>query len=183
MKEEKPKKPIISKTKKAKVNGKVAKGGGSCSPSCNTGNYLQLDTVPVTQVQGGGGPIKAMVISCMDYRFVNDKVEYLDELGYNKEYDHYVMAGASIGFSKAKWKRVAFEHIDLAIKLHKINEIIILDHMDCGAYKLLMPDAPDEKKAHIRVLKKVRKQLLKLYPKMTVTLKLMNVDGTVKLIK
>ncbi len=144
--------------------GCTKKGGGLC---CG--------------IKIGGEGIAAILISCMDYRFVNDKVEYFNALGYNEQYDHFVLAGASLGLTKPKWKRVAYEHIDAAIMLHKIKEIIILDHMDCGMYKL--EKFPDEKKAHLRILRKIKRHLKKQYPTLTVITKLMDVDGSVKTIE
>ena len=75
----------------------------------------------------------------MDFRLIDDAVYFLDSKGYNNNYDELILAGASLGYNQTKydaWKKTVDDHIVLAKKLHHINEIIVIDHMDCGAYRI-----------------------------------------------
>jgi len=85
---------------------------------------------------------KALVITCMDYRFVNVTQQRLRELGYDGDYDLLTVAGASLSYEPMVvhesnfLKEYVDYHIEVAMKLHDIQEVIIIDHKDCGAYKL-----------------------------------------------
>jgi hypothetical protein len=67
----------------------------------------------------------------------------MDRLGFNNNYDYFILAGGSLGLVQTnftEWKQTALDHVGLAIQLHKIEQIIIIDHADCGAYKKLRPE-------------------------------------------
>ena len=44
-----------------------------------------------------GGQARALMLSCMDYRLVDDLVSFMAAHGLQDNYDHVVLAGASIG--------------------------------------------------------------------------------------
>jgi len=90
--------------------------------------------------------IKAIVLSCMDYRFVTKIHNALSQEGYCENYDIFVAAGGSLMYTDDRsvfllsddlnnWRNMFEKHIDLALALHDIKEIIIFEHEDCGAYK------------------------------------------------
>ena len=88
-----------------------------------------------------------MVLSCMDFRLIDDMVVYLDSVGYNNNYDQFILAGSSLGSNQekfAEWNTVWIKHLDLAIMLHEIKEIIVIDHEKCGAYKIFFPEMTPE---------------------------------------
>lgn len=92
---------------------------------------------------------QALVLSCMDLRVVDDVVKYLNEtLKLENEFDLVAMAGASLGAStplKPHWQALFWDHVDLAIGLHQVKEVIIVEHQDCGAFKAF--DAPESRRA------------------------------------
>ena len=66
--------------------------------------------------------------------------------------------------NKQSWKDAMIDHIDLAINLHEIQEIIIMDHMECRAYKFIYEDKIKNKKdeynfhiQNLRLLKNISK--------------------------
>jgi len=129
---------------------------------------------------------RAIVISCMDFRLIDDKVYLMDKLGYTNNYDEIILAGASLGYNQKvydSWKKTVDDHIQLAQKLHNINQIIVVDHMSCGAYKLLYnkPNLTrdDEIKLHKENFIKFRKLMKDKYPKLEVLTYLMELDGTI----
>jgi hypothetical protein len=106
------------------------------------------------------------LLTCMDLRFLDDVVRFMERHNLQNRYDHVVFAGASLGVLKgnsplsildspvhradadhpSSWKAVFFDHIAVAInKLHRdISDIAILEHEDCGAYHLFLPDTKDD---------------------------------------
>lgn len=100
---------------------------------------------------------KSLVLSCMDYRFISQTVDYLNgTTGYNN-YDYFVLAGASLGYNESRettstpeipkdgiddrWYLTYQDHVRLAIQLHGITALTVVDHMDCGYYKSVYGDA------------------------------------------
>jgi len=78
----------------------------------------------------------------------------MDGRQLTNNYDHVVLAGASLGAVSYKfpgWDATFWEHLDVAIKLHHIRKVIVLDHRDCGAYKIVLDKhltGYEEKAAH-----------------------------------
>ena len=71
---------------------------------------------------------KAMVLSCMDFRFVDDKVNFLNKIGYRDDYSKFVLAGSSLGYNQdtfPEWSKSFDKHIELAKDLHNIDEVIV----------------------------------------------------------
>jgi hypothetical protein len=40
----------------------------------------------------------------MDFRLCDDIVKFMNEQGFNNNYDQFVLAGASLGFSQEKYQ-------------------------------------------------------------------------------
>lgn len=136
------------------------------------------------------GHTDALLLSCMDYRLVNDTEKYMAGRGMAEKYDHIVLAGASLGALTDQypdWNQTFWEHLGIAIKLHDIHTVIIMDHRDCGAYKVILgeehaKDPKTEMQTHAVGLRKLRDEILKKYPNLKVELLLMSLDGTVETI-
>jgi len=57
------------------------------------------------------------------------------------KYDQFILAGAALGAETDKfpaWGTTFWEHVQVAIDLHGIKKIIVMDHRDCGAYKAIL---------------------------------------------
>ncbi|HQN50758.1 MAG TPA: hypothetical protein PK913_06840 [Phenylobacterium sp.] len=138
-------------------------------------------------VARASGHAEALLLTCMDYRLVDDVTRYMDARGLTNKYDHVILAGASLGALNDKfptWNEVFWTHIDLAVQLHEVHRVIIIDHKDCGAYKLVLgeasvKDADTELKTHVKQLYALRSQIVTRHPHMEVELGLMALDGTV----
>ena len=128
----------------------------------------------------------ALVLSCMDYRFVDDSVYFFNRIGFRDDYNQFSLAGASLGYNQTKfpeWAQTFDKHINLAMELHDINEVIVMDHMDCGAYRILY-DSPsmsrqEEYELHKKNLNKFKTMINQKFPALTVSTHLMDVDGSV----
>lgn len=87
----------------------------------------------------------------------------------------FILAGASLGYNQnvySAWTKTLDNHIELAKKLHDIKEIIVIDHMSCGAYKIFYNKKSITETEEIELHKKK-------YPELKVTTLLMKLDGSV----
>ena len=116
-----------------------------------------------------------LVLSCIDYRFIDKTIEFLKQDCCIDAFDHTILAGASLGFNQTEytsWKLTLLNHIDLAIKLHDIKKIVVVDHEDCGAYKIFHPDIIQnplvEKKYHCLNITQFIETIKGLYPHLLV---------------
>jgi carbonic anhydrase len=101
-----------------------------------------------------------------------------------------VLAGASLGAITDKypaWNRTFWEHLDIAIKLHNIHQVIVMDHRDCGAYKVILgaehaQDAVLERTTHAVQLQRLRSLIKAKHPALAVETLLMSLDGKVEVV-
>ncbi|CAH6421437.1 Hypothetical protein KVN_LOCUS265 [uncultured virus] len=126
----------------------------------------------------------AFVLSCIDYRFIDYTSQLLEDSYLNKDYDFTTLAGASLGFNQKKfncWRKTFIDLVKLAIELHDIKEIIVIDHMDCGAYALIYPDininTKEEKKLHIKNILQFIKEMKKIFPNLKYKGYLLDING------
>ncbi len=136
------------------------------------------------------GGTDALLLSCMDYRLMDEVEQYMSGRGLRNKYDHVILAGAALGAVTDKfpaWNQTFWEHLDVAIKLHNIRQVIVLDHRDCGAYKVILgpehaKDRNLEKQVHAAQLHKLKGLIGEKYSKLEVELLLMGLDGQVEVI-
>ena len=152
-----------------------------------------LGTVTLSSVlreAHAAGKTEALLLSCMDFRLMNEIEAYMTQRGLRDNYDHIILAGASLGAMTDKypaWSKTFWEHLDVAIKLHDTQTVIVIDHRDCGAYKVILgedfaKDPTRETAAHREQLLTLQKAIKKKYPQMKVELTLMALDGKVETI-
>ncbi|MBI5120646.1 MAG: hypothetical protein HZA67_06550 [Rhodospirillales bacterium] len=136
------------------------------------------------------GNTEAMLLSCMDFRLMDDIAKYMDSRFLTNNYDHVVLAGASLGAlneASPAWGQTFWDHLDIALKLHHIKNVMVMDHRDCGAYKVLigpehMKDAASEKELHAWNLQRLRQKIKERHPALGVELLLMDIEGKVEAI-
>lgn len=140
------------------------------------------------------GATDALLLTCMDYRLTDDVADYMQNQRHMKEdYDQVILAGASLGANNTQfpeWGKTFWEHLDAAIALHNIHKVMILDHRNCGAYKLILKqDFPananaqqlaEETTAHKKQLDILAETVHTKYPKLEVETMLMSLDGKVE---
>lgn len=127
------------------------------------------------------------LLSCMDYRLVTDVTKYMTDKSYYDNYDHVILAGASLAAVTAKfpdWNKTFWEHLGIAIKLHGVSKLMVMDHRDCGAYSVVYgqdfaKDPAAELKIHTEVMTKLDKLVQKHQPSLSREYYLMNLDKTV----
>ena len=83
---------------------------------------------------------KAMVLSCIDPRFQTKVFNYLKKKNLTGKYSSFTIAGGSIGVTAKKfkkWHSTFWENLATSIKLHNISNLIVINHNDCGAAKIV----------------------------------------------
>ena len=117
---------------------------------------------------------KAMVLSCIDPRFQSKVFNYLKKRKLGGKYSSFTIAGAAVGVTNKnfkKWHKTFIENLSTSIQLHKINRLIVINHKDCGAAKLVNGknqfDEFNENKIHEESFKKLKKILNKKFPKLS----------------
>ena len=134
------------------------------------------------------GKTEALLLSCMDYRLIDEIDRYMTSRGLRDKYDHIILAGASLGAITEKypaWSKTFWGHLDVAIQLHHIHIVIVMDHRDRGAYKVILEkdfyqDPVKETAIHSEKLNELRRQIKAKYHKLEVELLLMDLDGKVE---
>lgn len=134
------------------------------------------------------GSTEALLLSCMDFRLIDDIVRYMDGRGLTNNYDHVILAGAALGVlteTNVSWGQTFWDHVDVALKLHHIKKVMVMDHRDCGAYKVFLgpdhaKDAATEFASHAAKLRQLHALIKQKHPELEVELMLMALDGSVE---
>jgi len=140
------------------------------------------------QIVRAAGGTDAMLLSCMDYRLMDDVVKYMDGRKMKDKYDHVILAGASLGAQTDKypaWGRTFWDHLGVALELHHIKKVIVMDHRDCGAYKVFLgtdfgKDPKAETEIHAKHLKSLASAIKSKHSSLEVELLLMDLKGKVE---
>lgn len=130
------------------------------------------------------------MISCMDYRLADNVHGLMSALGMTDRYDHIVLAGASAGVISdqfADWHDTFWSHLEVAVQLHGIHSVIVVDHRDCGAYKIAfgedhVQDRDLEMQVHADVVRQLRAALAERKPELGFEAYLMSLNGTAEII-
>ncbi|MCC7368937.1 MAG: hypothetical protein IT306_10970 [Chloroflexi bacterium] len=149
---------------------------------------LNFSLIKTPSLFAAGGNVEALVLTCMDFRLVNEVGFLLNEHGLVNKYDQMILAGATLGVATDKypaWADTFWNHLDLAIKLHSVKRVIAVNHRDCGAFKLVfgkdygkLPD--EETEIHTKVMTDFKAAVAKKQPNIDVELLLMWLDGHVQ---
>jgi carbonic anhydrase len=131
------------------------------------------------------GNVEALLLNCIDYRLTAATTRYMTERGMEGKYDQFILAGAALGVENTKfpdWGRTFWEHVQIAIDLHGVRKIIVMDHRDCGFYKEiqgkdLAANPKEEFDVHAVQMRRVKRDIAKRQPKLEVELLLIGLDG------
>jgi len=130
---------------------------------------------------------KAMVLSCIDPRFQPIIYNYLKKKKLNGKYSSFTIAGSAIGVTSnkfKKWHKTFWDNLDTSIKLHKIKKLIVINHRDCGAAKIINGNKKFDKLSEIKIhknsLMKIKKTFKKKYPSLDIELKLISLNKKIE---
>ncbi|MDF3047449.1 MAG: hypothetical protein K0R73_567 [Candidatus Midichloriaceae bacterium] len=127
-----------------------------------------------------------LLISCVDFRLRDETEALMEKIGLLDSYDEIVMPGASLAVMSEKhkhWAETTKDIIGLLKDLHNIKQIILLDHKDCGAFKVVYGAKKvetDEICLHKSVMAAAAKKIQKSFPDLKVYTLIMGLDGTVE---
>ncbi len=136
--------------------------------SCELGLSLILYLAIMTKVHTE--TIEALIIRCIDYRFVTRSRKFKEDAGLTDKYDLLTFPGAS------KNIHLLFDAIAVSNRLHKPKKIIIMDHEDCGAF-----GDENSLEDHKNSLKKAEKLLHIVFPEIPVELYYIKFEEIIKI--
>tara|TARA_B100001029_G_scaffold103802_1_gene85561 strand:+ start:80 stop:484 length:405 start_codon:yes stop_codon:yes gene_type:complete len=127
---------------------------------------------------------EAMVLSCMDPRFQKPIHKYLDKKKLTGKFSAFTIAGGSIGVTNKKfkkWHSTFWENLETSINLHKIKKLIVINHKDCGAAKIVNGNkkftSSIENKIHKNSFNELKKNLNKKFPRIKVYFKVLSIKN------
>ena len=128
-----------------------------------------------------------MVLSCIDPRFQSIVYNYLKKKKLNGKYSSFTIAGSAIGVTAKKfkrWHKVFWDNFDTSVKLHSIKKLIVINHRDCGAAKIINGKKEfskiNETKVHKSSFQKIKKIFKRKYPKLSIELKIISLNSKVE---
>jgi carbonic anhydrase len=131
----------------------------------------------------------AMLLSCIDPRFVDPVHSYMKARGLDGKYSQFTIAGAAIATEAkafAGWRPAFWDNLAASIDLHKITRVIAIDHRDCGAARIAygaesIANPLAETELHKRVLLAFRQDVGRRQPRLEVETGLMALDGSIEM--
>jgi len=129
--------------------GPLIVDGVEVQPCCASDCTILPGFIPATG-EPNTNPTTTFVLACIDPRYATALEEYLNEkfdMGA-ETYDLFILAGASLGGNltdasscaiaalNPAWQQVLLDHVQVAITLHNVTNFVIVDHLDCGAFKV-----------------------------------------------
>ena len=131
------------------------------------------------------GPYEAMVLACIDPRFVEPVHDYTRQRGLTGKYSQFAIAGSTIGVvapAFQDWHKTFWDNLDATVQLHRIARVIAINHRDCGAARIAYGDEKVanpaiETETHRAAMAQFRRQVAERQPKLTVETGLMALDG------
>ena len=103
----------------------------------------------------------------MDYRTQEHLNKWLEKDFLAQSYDRVAIAGGVYDLD------YVIGQVGLAIKLHKINRVVLVNHEDCGAY-----GAAGTYERHKMDLEEAKRKIKILFPDLDVETYYLHLDGT-----
>ncbi|MGH6683143.1 MAG: carbonic anhydrase [Pseudolabrys sp.] len=137
---------------------------------------------------GAKGKYEAMLLTCIDPRFPEPTIRYMERRHMVGKYSQFSIAGASIGVvapAFKTWAPAFWDNLAASIEIHGIGKVIAINHRDCGAAKIAygaeaVKDKAAETATHKAALLEFKKQVAERQPKLATELHLMALNGTVQ---
>jgi hypothetical protein len=138
---------------------------------------------------GAEGQYDAMLLTCIDPRFPEPTIKYMEGRDMVGKYSQFSIAGASIAVVAPvfkDWAPAFWGNLASSIQIHNIPKVIAMNHRDCGAAKIAygadkVANSQIETATHKTALMDFRKQVAERQPALKVELGLMALDGKVEM--
>lgn len=125
-----------------------------------------------------GHTCTAALVRCMDFRLTRDIQRWLEEKQLVNDCDIISVAGAGKDLIENSKGFVATQ-ISLSVQLHHIQKVLLMHHLDCGAYggSAACKDRSEEIYKHKSELEKARSIVSAQFPALEVQMLLMVPEG------
>jgi hypothetical protein len=138
-------------------------------------------------------PVKALIVSCVDYRLVIDDIpNFAKVFGLTEKTDLLTMPGASLGATLNDKSHTGHSHgihnleaafdatFNFLKDAHNFEEVYVIDHRDCGMYKKIYGDKyaserDEETKQHVQNMRKFKEKMKTAFPGKIVRFFLMDI--------
>ena len=131
-----------------------------------------------------------MVLSCIDPRFQSLVYNFLKRKKLTGKFSSFTIAGGAIGVTHnkfKKWHTTFIDNLSTSIKLHRIKKLIVINHTDCGAAKIVNKkrqfDSLTEEDIHKKSFSLIKKKIKKKFPKIKIDLYLISLNKKLKKFK
>ncbi len=113
---------------------------------------------------------RGVIVHCMDFRFGPDLKKFMEDQGLLGDCDIVSFAGAAKNILEETTRAFAMRQIELSQKLHGMEEVHLVNHMDCGAYggHGAFPDIAAEHAFQVSELEKAETIIKASFPDLTV---------------
>lgn len=112
---------------------------------------------------------QAIIVTCIDFRLQEAINQWLAHHFSPRTFDRVALGGG------VKDLPIIMGQIEIAVKLHRIKRVVLVNHEDCGAYG---EEGSPEK--HTQDLKEAREKILAKYADLVVETYYLKLDGTFK---
>lgn len=107
---------------------------------------------------------KALVIRCSNFYVAQETVAFFTKLGYGKQYDDVSVAGAVKNLVDPYDKgdvEFIYRQIQIAHKLHHVSDVVLINHLDCGAYggSATFSSPEEERSRHAKDLTRAKEMI------------------------
>lgn len=114
---------------------------------------------------------KALILHCMDFRFIHEIVHFMKREGLIDQYDDLGLAGGAKNLAdptEPSDREVVLREIELAKNLHGVSTVYLINHRDCGAYGKAFASPQAETERHNADLRKAKDLLKGQFPDLQV---------------
>lgn len=128
----------------------------------------------------GEHEVDDVVLTCMDFRFRPLIAEWINEQLDGKS-DQIAMAGATKAILEETSRDSALDYIGIAINLHHVRTLHIIDHIDCGAYggSAKFGDIDEETTFHLDQIHAAKKIVQERFANLEIVGHIIGFDGMV----
>ena len=136
---------------------------------------------------------EACALACIDFRLVDKTVNQLEQ-GSSAPFDYTAMPGASLFVihpGNPDWKTTYLQTLQTSRNLHSIKGVVVVNHENCGAYRLIYPyligpdgkiPLPIQKKLAIENMKETKALIRQIHPDIYFRGYFIYLDGTLELV-
>lgn len=128
---------------------------------------------------------RALVISCIDYRLHHALHTWADKLYGPTGYDLVHLAGGGGALLQEDTKAAVLKQVEISNRLHGISEVVLVNHLDCGAYggsAAFQNDEAAERARHAADLGQASDLITAQFPDLKIMKMLETLGGDVEMI-